>query len=133
MCCLLVARFAPDVSWFTYFQVYSIQSHFVFGRIQKFYDHYVKILRNYCESSMLLFVSVWYCAKARCYYSCPYGVMRKLDAIIRVRMVLCESSMLLFVSVWCYAKPRCYYVRIMFLLIRVFRELDRYGLARVIN
>ena len=51
----------------------------------------------------------------------PYGVMRNLDAIIRVRMVLCETSMLLFV------------VRIMFVLIRVFRELDRYGLARVIN
>ena len=30
---------------------------------------------------------------------CPsvYGVMRNLDAIIRVRMVLCETSMLLFV------------------------------------
>ena len=40
----------------------------------------------------------------------PYGVMRNLDAIIRVRMMLCETSMLLFVSVWCYAKPRCYYV-----------------------
>ena len=35
--------------------------------------------------------------------------MRKLDAIIRVRMLLCESSMLLFVFVCCYAKPRCYY------------------------
>ena len=35
--------------------------------------------------------------------------MRKLDAIIRVRMLLCETSMLLFVSVCCYAKPRCYY------------------------
>ena len=44
-----------------------------------------------------------------CYYSCPYAVMRKLDAIIRVRMLLCESSMLLFVSVCCYAKARCYY------------------------
>ena len=43
------------------------------------------------------------------HYSCPYAVMRKLDAIIRVRMLLCESSMLLFVSVCCYAKPRCYY------------------------
>ena len=39
----------------------------------------------------------------------PYGVMRNLDAIIRVRMVLRKTSMLLFVSVWCYAKPRCYY------------------------
>ena len=35
--------------------------------------------------------------------------MRKLDAIIRVRMLLCESSMLLFVFVCCYAKARCYY------------------------
>ena len=26
----------------------------------------------------------------------PYGVMRNLDAIIRVRMTLCETSMLLF-------------------------------------
>ena len=41
--------------------------------------------------------------------------MRNLDAIIRVRMLLCETSMLLFVF------------RIMFVLIRVLRELDRYG------
>ena len=47
--------------------------------------------------------------------------MRNLDAIIRVRMVLRKTSMLLFVF------------RIMFVLIRVFREVDRYGLARVIN
>ena len=47
--------------------------------------------------------SVWCYAKPRCYYSCPYGVMRNLDAIVRVRMMLCD------------------------------RELDRYGLARVIN
>ena len=51
----------------------------------------------------------------------PYGVMRNLDAIIRVRMVLCETSMLLFVF------------RIMFVLIWVFRALDCYGLVRVIN
>ena len=57
-----------------------------------------------CETSMLLFVSVWCYAKPRCYHSCPYGVMRNLGAIIRVRMVLCETLMLLFVSVWCYAK-----------------------------
>ena len=117
---------------------------------------------RFFQTSMLLFVSVCCYAKARCYYSCPYAVMRKLDAIIRVRMLLCESSMLLFVFVCCYAKPRCYYscpyavmrnldaiirvrmllcktsmllfvFRIMFVLIRVFRELDRYGLARVIN
>ena len=44
-----------------------------------------------------------------------YSINPNLDAIIRVRMLLCETSMLLFV------------------LIRVFRELDRYGLARVIN
>ena len=37
-----------------------------------------------CETSMLLFVSVCYYAKPRCYYSCPYAVMRNLDAIIRV-------------------------------------------------
>ena len=67
-----------------------------------------------CETSMLLL-------KPRCYYSCLYGVMQNLDAIIRVRIVLCETSMLLFVF------------RIMFVLIRVFRELDRYGLARVID
>ena len=61
------------------------------------------------ETSMLLFMSILCYAKPRCYYSYPYGVMRNLDAIIRVRMVLCKTSMLLFVSVWCYAKPRCYY------------------------
>ena len=50
--------------------------------------------------------------------------MRKLDAIIRVCMLLCQTSMLLFVF------------RIMFVLIqvfRLFRELDRYDLALVIN
>ena len=47
--------------------------------------------------------------------------MRKLDAIIRVRILLFQTSMLSFVF------------RIMFVLIRVFRELDRYGLALVIN
>ena len=78
-----------------------------------------------------------------------YSIIPNLDAIIRVCMLLCETSMLLFVSVCCYAKPRCYYsclyavmrnpsmllfvFRIMFVLIRVFRELDRYGVARVIN
>ena len=36
------------------------------------------------QTSMLLFVSVCCCAKPRCYYSCPYAVMRNLDAIIRV-------------------------------------------------
>ena len=50
-----------------------------------------------------------------------YSIIPNLDAIIRVCMLLCETSMLLFVF------------RIMFVLIRVFRELDRYGLARVIN
>ena len=71
----------------------------------------------------------------RCYYSCPYAVMRNLDAIIRVRMLLCETSMLLFVSVcWlCETSMLLFVFRIMFVLIRVFRELDRYGLARGIN
>ena len=50
-----------------------------------------------CETSMLLFVSVWCYAKPRCYYSCF-----ELCSII-------PTSMLLFVSVCCYAKPRCYY------------------------
>ena len=43
----------------------------------------------------LLFFSVFDYSKPRCYYSCPYAVMRSLNAIIRV--------------VCCYAKPRCYY------------------------
>lgn len=50
-----------------------------------------------CESSMLLFESTWCYAKPRRYCSSPCGVMRNLDAIIRVRVVLCETSMLLFV------------------------------------
>ena len=51
-----------------------------------------------------------------------YSIIPNLDAIIRVRMLLRETgSMLLFVF------------RIMFVLIRVFRELDRYGLARLMN
>ena len=77
---------------------------------------------RFFQTSMLLFVSVCCYAKPQCYYSCPYAVMRNLDAITRVRMLLCETSMLLFVSVCCYAKPRCYY-----------SCLDRYGLARVMN
>ena len=84
-------------------------------------DAIIRVRMLLCESSMLLFMSVCCYAKARCYYSCSYAVMRKLDVIIRVRMLLCKTSMLLFVF------------RIMFVLIRVFRELDRYGLARVIN
>ena len=52
-------------------------------------------------------ISVFDYSKPRCYYSCPYAVMRNLNAIIRVRMLLCQTSMLLFVC--CYAKPRCYY------------------------
>ena len=84
-------------------------------------DAIIRVRMLLCESSMLLFVSVCCYAKARCYYSCSYAVMRNLDAIIRVRMLLCKTSMLLFVF------------RIMLVLIRVFRELDRYGLARVIN
>ena len=50
-----------------------------------------------------------------------YSIIPNLDAIIRVRMMLCQTSMLLFVF------------RIMFVSIRVFRELDRDGLARVIE
>ena len=48
--------------------------------------------------------SVFKYSKHRCYYLCLFAVMRKLDAIIRVRMLLCESLMLLFMSVCCYAK-----------------------------
>ena len=67
------------------------------------------------QTSMLLFVSIWCYSKPWCYYSCSYAVMQKLDAIIHVCMLLCQTSMLLFVF------------RIMF------RKLDHYGLARVIN
>ena len=127
----------------------------------KFISSHHRVISSICETSMLLFVSVCCYAKPRCYYSCLYAVMRNLDAIIRVRVLLCETSMLLFVFVCCYAKPRCYcscpyavmpnldaiilvrmllcetsmllfVFRIMFVF-RVFRELDRYGLARVIN
>ena len=72
-------------------------------------DAIIGVRMMLCETSMLLFVSVWCYAKPGCYYWCPYGVMQNLEAIIRVYMVLCKTSMLLFVSVWCYAKPRCYY------------------------
>ena len=84
-------------------------------------DAIIRVRMLLCESSMLLFVSVCCYSKPRCYYLCPYAVMRKLDAIIRVCMLLCQTSMLLFVF------------RIVFVLIRVFRELDRHGLALVIN
>ena len=58
-------------------------------------DAIIRVRMLLCETSMLLFVSVCFYAKPRCF--------------IRVRMLLCETSMLLFVSVCCYAKPRCYY------------------------
>ena len=91
-------------------------------------DAIIRVRMLLCETLMPLSVSVccyansrcyYSCpyayAKPRCYYPCPYAVMRILrDAIIRVRMLLCETSMLLFVF------------RIMFVLIWVFRELDRY-------
>ena len=84
-------------------------------------DAIIRVCMLLCETSMLLFVSVCCYVKHQCYYSCPHAVMRNLDAITRVHMLLCETSMLLFVF------------RIMFVLIRVCRELDRYGLARVMN
>ena len=82
---------------------------------------FLLFLYSIIPTSMLLFVSVCCYAKPQCYYLCPYAVMQNLDAIIRVRMLLCETSMLLFVF------------RIMFVLIWVFKELNRYGLERVIN
>ena len=57
-----------------------------------------------------------------------YSIIPNLDAIIRVRMLLCETTMLLFVSVYLDA-----IIRVRMLFFRVFRELDRYSLARVIN
>ena len=84
-------------------------------------DAIIRVHVLLCETSVLLFVSVCCYVKPQCCYSCLYAVMRNLDAIIRVRMLLRQTSMLLFVF------------RIMFVLIRVFRELDCYGLARVIN
>ena len=47
-------------------------------------DAIIRVRMLLCETSMLLFVSVCCYAKPRCYYSCPYAVMRNLDAIIRV-------------------------------------------------
>ena len=48
-------------------------------------------LYSIIPTSMLLFVSVCCYAKPRCYYSCPYAVMRNLDAIIRVRMLIMRN------------------------------------------
>ena len=50
-------------------------------------DAIIRVCMLLCETSMLLFVSVCCYAKPRCYYSCPYAVMRNLDAIIRVSNV----------------------------------------------
>ena len=47
-------------------------------------DAIIGVRMMLCETSMLLFVSVWCYAKPGCYYWCPYGVMQNLDAIIRV-------------------------------------------------
>ena len=49
----------------------------------------------FAKTSLLFCSSLFDYSKPRCYYSCPYDVMRNLDAIIRVRMLLCETSMLL--------------------------------------
>ena len=46
-------------------------------------DAIIRVRMLLCESSMLLFVSVCCSARPRCYYSCPYDVMRNLDAIDR--------------------------------------------------
>ena len=43
----------------------------------------IRVRMLLCKSSMLLFVSVCCSAKPRCCYSCPYDVMRNLDAIDR--------------------------------------------------
>ena len=45
---------------------------------------FLLFLYSIIPTSMLLFVSVCCYAKPRWYYSCPYAVMRNLDAIIRV-------------------------------------------------
>ena len=58
---------------------------------------FAKMSQLFCCFCILLFGTNNVCVV-------PCGVMRNLDAIIRVRMVLCETSMLLLVSVWCYAK-----------------------------
>ena len=47
-------------------------------------DAIIRVCMLLCETSMLLFVSVCCYAKPRCYYSCPYAVLRNLDVIIRV-------------------------------------------------
>ena len=47
-------------------------------------DAIIRVCMLLCETSMLLFVSVCCYAKPRCCYSCPYAVMRNLDAIFRV-------------------------------------------------
>ena len=109
-CCFCIRFF--QISMLLFVSVYAVMRKL---------DAIIRVRMLLCESSMPLFTSVCCYANARCYYSCSYAVMRNLDAIIRVRMLLCKTSMLLFVF------------RIMFVLIRVFRELDRYGLARVIN
>ena len=41
----------------------------------------VRVLLCEISSSILLFVTVCYYAKPRCYSSCPYAVMRNLNAI----------------------------------------------------
>ena len=46
-------------------------------------DAIIRVRMLLCESSMLLFVSACCSAKPRCYYSCPYDVMRNLEAIDR--------------------------------------------------
>ena len=47
-------------------------------------DAIIRVCMLLCETSMLLFVSVCCCAKPRCYYSCPYAVMRNLDNMFSV-------------------------------------------------
>ena len=75
---------------FLIFSLVSLMFSIMFAKTSLLFCYFCIQCTQIFQTSMLLFVSVCCYAKARCYYSCSYAVMRKLDVIIRVRMLLCE-------------------------------------------
>ena len=75
---------------FLIFSLVSLMFSMMFAKTSLLFCYFCIQCIQIFQTSMLLFVSVCCYVKARCYYSCSYAVMRKLDFIIRGRMPLCE-------------------------------------------
>ena len=78
LCCLSMRFFMFSMLFLMLRIIFNVFS-MMFAKTSLLFCWFRMVL---CETSMLLFVSVLCYAKPRCYYSCLYGVMRNLDAII---------------------------------------------------